>query len=144
MATMDDLVAASAAARGFALRLFEAFALAALALAGLGLYGVLAGSVAERTREIAVRSALGASRSNVLALVVGQGMALTMAGIAVGLGGAVAAGRAIETLLFGVTPLDPVTYAGVVVTLVVVALISSSVPGWRAVRVNPATALRQE
>jgi ABC-type lipoprotein release transport system permease subunit len=71
-------------------------------------------------------------------------MALTTAGIAVGLGGAVAGGRAIETLLFGVTPLDPVTYAGVVVMLVVVALMSSSVPAWRAVLVNPATALRQE
>lgn len=144
MATMDDLVEASAAARRFALRLFEAFALATLALAGLGLYGVLAGSVAERTREIAVRSALGASRSSVLALVVRQGMALTTAGIAVGLGGAVAAGRAIQTLLFGVTPLDPVTYAGVAVTLVVVALVSSSVPAWRAVCINPAKALRQE
>jgi ABC-type antimicrobial peptide transport system permease subunit len=141
---MDDLVAASAAARRFALTLFEAFALAALALAGLGLYGVLAGSVAERTREIAIRSALGASRSSVLGLVVQQGMALTTAGIAIGVGGAVAAGRAITTLLFGTTPLDPVTYFGVVTSLLLTSLVSSSVPAWRALRVDPAIALRQD
>jgi predicted permease len=144
IATMEDLVAASAAARRFALTLFEAFALAALALAGLGLYGVLAGSVAERTREIAIRSALGASRPNVLGLVVQQGMALTTAGIVLGVGGAVVAGRAIATLLFGITPLDPVTYGGVITSLLLVALLSSSVPAWRAVRVDPAIALRQE
>jgi predicted permease len=144
IAKMDDLVAASAAARRFALTLFEAFALAALALAGLGLYGVLAGSVAERTREIAIRSALGASRSSVLGLVVQQGMALTTAGIAVGVGGGVAAGRAITALLFGTTPLDPATYFGVVTSLLLMSLLSSSVPAWRALRVDPATALRHE
>jgi len=144
IAKMDDLVAASAAARRFALELFEAFALAALGLAGLGLYGVLAGSVAERSREIAIRSALGASRSTVLGLVVRQGMVLTTAGIAVGVGGALAAGRAIAILLFGITPLDPVTYGGVITSLLVMALLSSSVPAWRAVRIDPATALRQE
>jgi putative ABC transport system permease protein len=144
IATMNDLVAASASARRFALTLFEAFALAALALAALGLYGVLAGSVAERTREMAIRSALGASRSNVLGLVVQQGLALTTAGIAIGVGGALVAGRAIATLLFGITPLDPVTYGGVVIALLLVALLSSSVPAWRAVRIDPATALRRE
>lgn len=142
--TMDDLVAASAAARRFALNLFEAFALAALALAGLGLYGVLAGSVVERSREIAIRSALGASRPIVLVLVVRQGMALTTAGIAIGVGVALAAGRAIAILLFGITPLDPVTYVGVITSLLLMALLSSSVPAWRAVRIDPATALRQE
>jgi putative ABC transport system permease protein len=144
IAKMDDLVAASAAARRFALTLFEAFALAAFALAGLGLYGVLAGSVTERSREIAIRSALGASRSTVLGLVVRQGMAITTAGVAVGIGGALAAGRAIATLLFGITPLDPVTYGGVITSLLLMALLSSSVPAWRAVRIDPATALRQE
>jgi len=144
IAKMEDLVAASAAARRFALNLFEMFALAAVALAGLGLYAVQAGSVAERTREIAIRSALGASRSNVLGLIVRQGMALTTAGIAVGIGGALAAGRAIATLLFGITPLDPVTYGSVITALLLVALLSSSVPAWRAVRIDPATALRQD
>jgi predicted permease len=144
VATMGALVAASAAARRFALTLFEAFALAAFALAGLGLYGILAGSVAERSREIAIRSALGASRSTVLALVMRQGIALTMAGIAVGVAGALVAGRAIAMLLFGITPLDPVTYGGVIASLLLLAILSSSIPAWRAVRIDPATALRQD
>ena len=93
VATMDDLLAASAAERRFALILFEAFALVALVLAATGIYGVLSGSVTERTREIGVRSALGASRGDILALVVRQGMTLTGLGVAIGLAGAVAASQ---------------------------------------------------
>ena len=91
VAMMDDLLAATAAERRFAMILFEVFALVALVLAATGIYGVLAGSVAERTREIGIRAALGASRRNILGLVVGQGMALTAIGIVIGLAGAAVA-----------------------------------------------------
>jgi putative ABC transport system permease protein len=144
VATMDALIAASAAERRFALRVFQAFALAALVLAATGLYGVLSGSVTERTREIGVRAALGASRGSLLGLVVRQGMTLTGLGVAIGVGGAVAATQAIASLLFGVSPLDPLTYLGVITLLAVVALLASAVPAWRAMRVDPATALRAE
>ena len=113
-ATMKDLLAVSAAERRFAMIIFEAFALAALVLAATGIYGVLAGSVAERTREIGVRSALGASRRDILTLVLRQGMALTGLGVAIGVAGATAATHAIVALLFGVSRLDPLTYLGVI------------------------------
>ena len=144
IATMDDLLAASAAERRFALILFEAFALAALALAAAGIYGVLAGSVAERTREIGVRSALGASRGNILALVVRQAMTLTVLGAIVGLVGAIAASEAIVTLLFGVSRLDPVTYVAVITLLLSVSAAACWIPAWRAARVDPAVTLRAE
>ncbi|HEV2854366.1 MAG TPA: ABC transporter permease [Thermoanaerobaculia bacterium] len=144
VAMMDDLLAASAAERRFVLILFEAFALAALVLATAGIYGVLAGSVAERTREIGVRSALGASRRNILALVIGQGMALTGLGAAIGVAGSAAATQAIVAMLFGVSPLDPVTYLGVISLLAGVAMIACGVPAWRAARVDPASTLRAE
>ena len=142
--TLDALVAASAAERRFALILFEAFALAALVLAAAGIYGVLSGSVAERTREIGVRAALGASRGSILALIVRQGMGLTGLGVAIGLAGAAAASQTIEAMLFGVSRLDPLTYLSVVALLAVVSTIACAVPAWRAVRVDPASTLRAE
>jgi putative ABC transport system permease protein len=144
VAAMDDLVAASAAERRFALVLFEAFALAALVLAATGIFGVLSGSVTERTREIGVRSALGATRADILGTVMGQGMTLTGLGVAIGLGGAIGATRAIVTLLFGVSRLDYVTYAAVVALLVFVSAIACWVPAWRAARVDPSITLRVE
>jgi putative ABC transport system permease protein len=144
VATMDDLVAASGAERRFTLILFEAFALTALALAAAGIYGVLAGSVVERTREIGVRSALGASRGDILALVVRQGMALTGLGVAIGVAGAVGATQAIVAMLFGVSRLDPATYLGVIALLAGVAMTACAVPAWRAARVDPASTLRSE
>ncbi|MGQ0650587.1 MAG: ADOP family duplicated permease [Gemmatimonadaceae bacterium] len=144
VATMNDLIAISAAERRFALILFEAFALAALVLAAAGVYGVLAGSVAERTREIGVRSALGASRGRILGLVVRQGMAVTGLGVAIGLAGAAAASQLIVTMLFDVSPLDAVTYLGVIAMLTVVSMIACGVPAWRAARVDPASTLRVE
>jgi putative ABC transport system permease protein len=144
VASMDDLLAASAASRRFALTLFEAFALAALVLAAAGIYGVLAGSVAERTREIGVRAALGASRTDIVSLVVGQGMRLTALGIVLGLAAATVATQALVTLLFGISRLDPVTYSGVIVLLVLTAAVACAVPAWRASRVDPATTLRTE
>ena len=144
LATMDDLLDASAAERRFALIVFEAFALAALALAAAGIYGVLAGSVAERTREIGVRSALGASRGRIVGLVVRQGLTLTACGVALGLLGAAAASQLIVAMLFGVSPLDPATYLGVIALLGTVALVACGVPAWRAARVDPASTLRTE
>jgi putative ABC transport system permease protein len=144
ISTMDSLLTASAAERHFALVLFEAFALAALILAAAGIYGVLAGSVTERTREIGVRSALGASRAGILALVLRQGMTLTAAGIAIGLIGAALTSRLLISMLFGVSPLDPFTYFAVVLLLIVVSAIACWVPAWRAAQVDPCITLRAE
>jgi ABC-type antimicrobial peptide transport system permease subunit len=144
IASMNELLAATASSRRFALILFEIFALAALVLAVAGIYGVLAGSVAERTREIGVRAALGASQQRVLRLVLGQGLRLTLIGVAIGLAVAAFATRAMETMLFGVSRLDPVTYVGVVVVLVAASLVACAIPAWRAARVDPVRALRAE
>ncbi|HVO81765.1 MAG TPA: ABC transporter permease [Terriglobales bacterium] len=142
--TMDGLVTASAAERRFVLVLFEAFALVALALAATGIYGVLSGSVNERTREIGVRVAVGASPRDILALVVRQGMTLTGMGLVIGLSGAILASQALVTLLFGISRLDPMTYAGVVALLAVVSIIACWVPAWRAAKVDPSITLRAE
>jgi putative ABC transport system permease protein len=142
--TMEELVATSAAERRFALVLFEAFGFAALNLAATGIFGVLSGSVTERTREIGVRSALGGSRFDILGLIVRQGMALTGVGLALGLVGAMPASRALVTLLFGISPLDPLTYAGVMAMLLVVSIVACALPAWRAARVDPSIKLGAE
>ncbi len=144
VATMDSIVAASAAQRRFALTLFEAFALAALLLAAIGVFGVLSGRVTERVREIGVRSALGASRGDIFALVIREGMTLTGLGAALGLGGAVFATRLLVTLLFGVPRLDPNTYFGVTALLGGVSAVACWIPAWRAMRVDAAMVLRAE
>jgi len=144
VATMDAIVAASEAQRRFALVVFEVFALAALLLAAAGVYGVLSGRVVERTREIGVRAALGASRRGILAMVLGQGLALTVIGIAAGVVGALAATRALTSLLFGVTRLDPLTYVGVAVLLAAVSVLACWFPARRAASIDPMTALRAE
>ncbi len=144
VATMDGLLAVSTAERRFALILFEAFGIVALILAATGIYGLLSGSVTERTREIGVRLALGASRGNILALVVRQGMTLTGLGVVIGLTGAVTATQAIVTLLFGISRLDPITYLGVIALLGSVSVIACWVPAWRAARVDPSITLRAE
>lgn len=144
VATMEGLVAASEAERRFALIVFEAFAMVALALAATGIYGVLSGSVTERMREIGVRSALGASRADIVALVVRQAMTLTGFGVALGLAGAMVASRALITLLFGVSRLDPITYLGVIALLGAVSAMAAWVPAWRAARVDPTITLRME
>ena len=141
---MDNLLAASESQRRFAMIVFEAFALVALALSATGIYGVLSGSVSERMRELGVRVALGASRGDVLALVVRQGMTLTGLGILIGLVGAALATQALVTLLFGISRLDPITYLGVIGLLVAVSAMASWVPAWRAARVDPAVTLRAE
>ncbi|HEU5153694.1 MAG TPA: FtsX-like permease family protein, partial [Gemmatimonadales bacterium] len=144
IATMDHIVAASAAERRFVLTLFGGFAITALVLAAAGIYGVLAGSVAERTQEIGVRSALGATRANILKLVVGQGMTLTGFGVLVGLAGAAAVSQVLAAMLFGVSHLDPMTYLGAMAVLAAVGLVACVLPAWRATHVDPATTLRME
>jgi ABC-type antimicrobial peptide transport system permease subunit len=116
----------------------------ALVLAATGTYGVLSGSVTERTREIGVRSALGATRADILALVVRQGMMLTLLGAVIGLMAGVAASSAIAALLFGVSRFDPVTYGGVTALLLSVSAIACFVPALRAASIDPIRALRNE
>ena len=143
-AKLDDVLTASEAERRFAMIVFEAFALAALALAAAGIYGLLAGSVAERTQEIGVRSALGASPANIFALVIQQGMLLTACGIAVGLAGGAAASQVVAAMLFGVSRFDPLTYGSVILLLIAVASAACWIPARRATKVDPMVALRYE
>jgi putative ABC transport system permease protein len=144
VATMDEIVAASEAERHFALNVFTAFAVTALALAALGLYGVIAGTVAERTREIGLRSALGATRAQILSLVLRQGMTLAALGVVLGLAAAAATARGLDSLLYGVTSLDPLTYGGVIALLTAVTGAACWLPAARAARIDPTSALRVE
>ena len=144
VATMEQVMARSTAQRRLALLLFAAFAGAAVALAAAGIYGVLSGSVAERTREIGVRTALGATPGDIVGLVLRQGAILGLVGLAVGAAGALALGRLLEALLFGVRPSDPLTLAGVAALLALVTLAACLVPARHAMRVNPMDALRSE
>lgn len=144
VATMDHHLAASAAERRFALILFEAFAFVAVVLVAVGLYGVLSTSVAERTREIGVRLALGAQRWDVLYLILWQGLKLTLAGVSIGLLASWAATRLLTKLLYGVSATDPLVFSGVAFLLVVVALLACYVPARRAMKVDPLTILRYE
>ncbi|HEX7023355.1 MAG TPA: ABC transporter permease [Gemmatimonadales bacterium] len=142
--TMDGFIAASAGNRRFTLLAIEVLAITALLLAAVGLYGVIAGSVAERVREIGVRTALGATPWDVMGQVVRQALALTGAGVAIGLAGGYVASRVIGSMLFGVTGLDPVTYASVIVVMAGTALLAAWAPARRAAGVDPLTALRSE
>jgi putative ABC transport system permease protein len=142
--TMTQVAAESVSRRKFAMQLVGLFGVLALLLAGVGIYGVIAYSVTQRTREIGIRVALGASRTAILRWVLRQGMILTVAGIAVGLIGAVALTRLLRSLLFGVGPMDVVTYGVLAVVLGVVALIACYVPARRATKVDPLIALRYE
>ena len=144
VATMNELLARSEANRRFALVLFEAFGVVALILAATGIYGVLSGSVTERIREIGVRSALGASPGAILALVLRQGMTLTAIGMCIGIAGAAAGTRAIASMLFGVSRVDPLTYAGVIALLLVVSAVACWLPAVRAARVDPSSTLRAD
>jgi putative ABC transport system permease protein len=144
IAPMETLLADSAAERRFVLILFEAFGLVALALAASGIYGVLSGSVAERTREIGVRSALGAPRNGIIALIVRQGMSLVGMGATLGVVGALLATRAIAAMLFGISRFDLLTYSTAIALLAVVAASACALPAWRASRIDPMVALRYE
>ena len=142
--TMERLVSDSLAQRRFSLFLFGVFAALALALAVVGLYGVMSYAVAQRTHELGLRMALGAQASDVLKMVVGQGMLLVGVGLAAGLVGAFGLTRLMESLLFEVSPTDPLTYAGIALLLGAVALLASYLPARRATKVDPMIALRYE
>ncbi len=144
IATMNALIAVTEAEHNFVMILFEAFGLVALALAAVGIYGVLAGSVVERTREIGLRAALGASRRNILGLILRDGMRTTVFGMVLGIVAALFASRALATLLFGISYLDAMTWLGVIALLAVVAVIACWTPAWRATRVDPSITLRAE
>jgi len=144
VATMDQLRDRAVADRRFALVLFEAFGIAALILVTTGLYGVLSGSVTERMREIGVRSALGASPGNIVGLVVRDGLMVAGLGVVIGLAGAVAASRAVVSLLFGISQLDPITYGGVIVLLLWASALACSAPAYRAASIDPSVTLRAQ
>ena len=124
--------------------LLSIFAGLALLLAAVGIYGVIGYTVTQRTQEIGIRMALGAPRATVLRMVVGQAMALALAGVAAGAAGAWLLSRLMQKLLFGVTATDPMTFLAVSVLLALVAALAASVPGLRATRVDPVIALRSE
>jgi predicted permease len=142
--TMDELMVESVAAPRFRTLLVSMFAIVGLALAAIGIYGVMAYAVSERTHELGVRMALGADRSDVLRMVLGEATRLAAAGVAIGLAGAAATTQLIRTLLFGVTPFDLPTFAGIATLLAATALVASYVPARRATRVDPMVALRYE
>ena len=135
VATMDQRLATSMAERRFALVLFEIFGVVALVLAAIGIYGVLSGRVTERTREIGIRSALGAPRAAILTLVLGEAMMLVGCGIVAGVAAALGASQILVTLLFGVSRIDAVTYVSVIGLLIGVAAVACWLPAWRATRV---------
>jgi putative ABC transport system permease protein len=139
---MAQWVSSSAAQPRLNATLLGVFAAIALIVSAIGTYGVLAYSVSQRTKELAVRMALGADRAGVLRLVVGEGMLVASAGIAAGMAGAMALSRALSSMVFGVSVRDPSTFAAVPLMLAGVALAASAVPAIRASRVSPITALR--
>ena len=144
IATLEGRLAQNIAPRRFITWLLGLFAAVALALAAIGIYGVMSYSVTERTHEIGVRRALGAQDSHVLKLVMRRGLVLTLIGAVIGLAASVALSRVLANLLFGVSVIDPVTFAGVVVLLVAVALLACYHPARRATKVDPMVALRYE
>lgn len=141
---MNDVLAAARSRPHFLTLLLTAFAGVALVLAAVGIYGVISYSVARRAKEIGLRMALGAQRGNVLGLVLGGGLRLTLAGLLFGLAGAFALTRFLSTLLFGITPTDPVTFAVVSLLLALVAVVATYIPARRASKVDPMVALRNE
>jgi predicted permease len=142
--TFADEMGGWLADRRFLLLLVGLFAAAAVTLAAVGIYGVVAFSVTRRTQEIGIRMALGARRSDVLALVVGEGARLAFLGVAIGIAASLAITRLLSSLLFGVSATDPVTFVAVAMTLSMVALLASYIPARRAMRLDPNIALRNE
>ena len=142
--TMQQLLAESNSGRRFNMLLLTVFALVALVLAIVGIYGVMSYTVTQRTHEIGIRVAIGAQSRDVFRMVIGQGMRLAIIGVAFGLVGAFGLTRLMTSMLFGVEPTDPATFVIIGVLLTVVALVACYIPGRRATKVNPLVALRYE
>src|SRR6202042_1712329 len=140
--TLNGAVAASLEQRRFSMDIVAAFAITALLLAALGIYGVISYIVSERTRDIGIRLALGAERGKIMAMVLRQGLGLAMAGAALGLVGSLIVSHLMAGLLYGVMPTDPLTFVGVTLVLTAVALAACYIPARRAMRVDPMIALR--
>jgi putative ABC transport system permease protein len=141
---MDQLLDESIAQQQLAMALLGGFALLALMLAAMGIYGVMSYAVTQRTHEIGVRMAMGAQPSDVLRLVVGQGLTLALIGVAVGISAALAMTRLMASMLFGVSSTDPLTFISISLLLIAVAALACYVPARRAARVDPMVALRYE
>jgi ABC-type antimicrobial peptide transport system permease subunit len=144
VAPLADLVERSVGPRRFMMLLLELFGAVALVMTAIGVYGVISQSVAERTREIGIRAALGAAPRDIVRLIVGGGVAVVCGGLAAGVMVAVAATRLLAGSLYDVSATDPATFAAVAVVLLMVAIVAQGVPIARAMRVDPSTALRQE
>ncbi|MGH9838727.1 MAG: ABC transporter permease [Blastocatellia bacterium] len=142
--TLDQVFSASLDQRRFSLTLYGVFAVVGLLIAAIGLYGVLSYAVTQRTQEIGIRLALGAQGRDVLHLVIGQGMRLALLGLTLGMAAAGAATRLLKSMLHGVSETDPLTFAGIALLLILVALLASYLPARRATNVDPLTALRRE
>jgi ABC-type antimicrobial peptide transport system permease subunit len=142
--SMEHVIADSLASRRFTTILLGAFAALALLLASIGIYGVMSYVAGQRTHEIGIRMALGAQRSDVMRLVLGQAAQMTVAGVVIGLGVAGALTRLMKAMLFGVSATDPITFGGVAIVLTIVALAACYVPARRAMQTDPMVALRYE
>jgi putative ABC transport system permease protein len=141
---MEHILSESLSRQRFSMLLLGIFAVVALVLASIGLYGVISYSVTQRTHEIGIRMALGASVSDILKLVVGQGMLLVFIGLGVGLGASLLMTRVMSSLLFNVSTTDPLAFGGISLLLAFVALLACYIPARRATRVDPMVALRYE
>ena len=142
--TMDGLLTDSISPRRFSAMLVGIFAMLAVVLAAVGIYGVMSYTVSQRTQEIGVRMALGAQTANVRSMILAQTIKLTVLGVAIGLAGALVVARFLSSLLFGVGTHDPVTFLAVALLLILVAVVASYLPARRAMRVDPIVALRYE
>jgi putative ABC transport system permease protein len=142
--TMDDILAGSISPQRFNMQLLAAFAVLALLLAAVGIYGVLSYTVRRRVREIGIRMALGASQSDILRLVVTDGMKPILIGVALGVVAAIALSRLVASLLFGVPATDPLTFTAVSLLLVIVGVAANTLPAYRATKVEPTQTLREE
>ncbi len=142
--TMNEVIAGTLDTQRFTMTLLNSFAVVALLLASIGLYGVISYLVGQRTHELGIRIALGAGRKDVLRLIVNHGMKMALGGVGLGLVAALGLTRLLSRLLYGVSPTDPPTFTVIVLLLVVVALLACSLPAWRATKVDPLVALRHE
>jgi putative ABC transport system permease protein len=141
---MNEVIAGTLADRRFSMILLDAFAIVALLLASLGLYGVISYLVGQRTHELGIRMALGAQRKDVLRLVLAHGMKMALGGVALGLVAAFGLTRLMTKLLYGVSATDPATFTGIALLLTAVALLACCIPAQRATKVDPLVALRYE